>query len=282
VAPSTYLIKSRPWAEGATRIAAPQAGVLHYLEFTVLSLSAGRSHSLPSDAQESVLYLIAGQGEVAAPPERKSFVLGPRSDVFTDPPWAVYLPPHRAASITAVGHSLLAVLVRVPSVSRAPATLVSPKELERRTVGAGNWERTVYNVVDAARGAGRLMVGETINRPGSWSSYPPHKHDVRSAAGELPMEEVYFYRVRPVGGFGLQMLYTAPGHPQPIDEVYRVGDGDLLVIPRGYHPVVAAAGYDLYYLWAMAGEESRYGAWSDDPAHAWVRGLERELLKDKG
>ena len=93
------------------------------------------------------------------------------------------------------------------------------------------------------------------------------------------MEEVYYYLTRPVGGFGLQMLYTAPGHPEPIDDVYRVESGDLLVIPRGYHPVVAAAGYELYYLWAMAGEQSRYGAWSDDPTHAWVREREHELFE---
>jgi 5-deoxy-glucuronate isomerase len=276
----SYLIKSRSLAEGATRIAAPGATALRYLEFSLLSLPPGRSHTVPPDDQETVVYLLSGEGEVAGGAgQRDAFVLGPRADAFTDAPWAVYLPPRAGPRITARGHALLAAIVRAPSASRAPAVLVTPRDVERRTAGAANWQRTVYGVVDAARGAGRLMVGETINPPGNWSSYPPHKHDTRAPSGELPMEEVYFYLTRPAGGFGLQMLYTAPGHPEPIDEIYRVEAGDLLVIPRGYHPVVAAAGYDLYYLWAMAGEESRYGAWSDDPAHAWVRDREREVLK---
>lgn len=275
----SYLIKARPSSEGATRIAAPGVAALRFLEFSVLSLPLGRSHTLPADEQETVVYLLSGQGEVAGAPQRDAFALGPRANVFTDAPWAVYVPPRVRAQITARGGGLLAAIVRAPSASRAPATLVTPRDVERRTVGAANWQRVVYNVVDAERGAGRLMVGETINPPGNWSSYPPHKHDTWAASGEVPMEEVYFYLTRPAGGFGLQMLYTAPGHPEPIDETYRVASGDLLVVPRGYHPVVAAAGYDLYYLWAMAGEETRYGAWSDDPTHAWVRARERELLK---
>ena len=274
----SYLIKARPPSEGARRIAAPGVAALRYLEFSLLSLPPRHFHTVPADAQETVVYLLSGQGEVAGDGQGDAFILGPRVDTFTDAPWAVYLPPRSGARITARGNALLAAIVRAPSMSRAPATLVAPQDTERRIVGAANWQRTVYNVVDGGRGAGCLMVGETINPPGNWSSYPPHKHDARTASGELPMEEVYFYLTRPDGGFGLQMLYTAPGHPEPIDEVYRVEKGDLLVIPRGYHPVVAAAGYDLYYLWAMAGEESRYGAWSGDPAHVWVLDRERELL----
>ncbi len=273
----SYLIRAQPPAEGVTRLAAPGTAPLRYLTFDVLYLREGKTHTVPADGQESVVYLLAGRGVVTGTRLRQPLAFGPRRGVFTDAPWAVYLPPGAQAQIAPEGDVLHAALVRAPSASRAPAALVRPADLERRVVGAGNWERVVYNVVDATRGAARLMVGETINPPGNWSSYPPHKHDTWTEAGELPMEEVYFYLTRPDGGFGLQMLYTAPGHPEPIDAVYRVGAGDLLVIPRGYHPVVAAAGYDLFYLWAMAGEESRYGAWSDDPAHAWIR--ERELLR---
>ncbi len=278
----TYLIKARPRVEGVTRLAAPGTAALRYLALDLLRLPAGGRHTVPADGQETVVYLLAGRGIVTGERLPQPLAFGPRRSVFSDPPWAVYLPPQTRAQIAADGDGLEAALVRAPSVSQAAAAVVGPAGLERRVVGASNWQRTVYNVVDAAHGAQRLMVGETINPPGHWSSYPPHKHDVRTAAGELPMEEVYFYLTRPAGGFGLQMLYTAPGHPEPIDAFSRVEAGDLLVIPRGYHPVVAAAGYDLFYLWAMAGEESRYGAWSDDPAHAWVRDRERGLLRAGG
>jgi 5-deoxy-glucuronate isomerase len=84
------------------------------------------------------------------------------------------------------------------------------------------------------------------------------------------MEEIYYYIVHPVGGFGLQMVYTPPDAANAFEHVYRVRDGDTVVIPRGFHPVVAAGGYELAYLWAISGERVVYQAWSDDPAHAWL------------
>jgi len=275
----SYLIKGQARADGVTRLAGPGTAELRYLTFDLLRLPAGGTYTLPVDGKETVVYLLAGHGAVSGDGLARPLALGPRRSVFADPPSAVYLPPQTGARIAADAAGIEAALVRAPSASRAPAVAVGPADAERRVVGASNWQRTVYNVVDAARGAQRLLVGETLNPPGNWSSYPPHKHDARTSAGELPMEEVYFYLTRPAGGFGLQMLFTAPGHPAPIDGVYRVEAGDLLAIPRGYHPVVAAAGYELFYLWAMAGEESVYGAWSDDPAYAWVRERERELLQ---
>jgi 5-deoxy-glucuronate isomerase len=280
----SYLIKAAGRAAGTVerqsgtetkRAMAPGSGGLRFIEFGVIELARGAAHECATGDREAVVYLLAGSGTFTAGDRATATPLGPRRDAFTDPPSAVYLPPRTAARLVADDGGLFAALVYAPSASRAPVHVVRPGDAERRVVGAANWERAVYNVVDAACGAQRLMVGETINPPGNWSSYPPHKHDVRSASGELPMEEVYFYLTRPEHGFGLQMLYTAPGSSDPIDAVYRVERGDLLVIPRGYHPVVAAAGYELFYLWAMAGDESRYGAWSDDPAHAWVRDQER-------
>jgi 5-deoxy-glucuronate isomerase len=275
----SFLIKGRPHKPGLTSLAAPGRSALRYVEFSLLRLSNGESYTLTSDQRETVVYLIVGSARLTAETLRSQVTLGPRRSVFEDGPSAIYLPPGAGVGIVAGVGGVEAAVVRAPSTSRAPAALVTPAELERRSVGASNWSRSVYNVIDATRGAGRLMVGETINPPGCWSSYPPHKHDSRTPSGELPMEEVYYYLIRPEGGFGLQMLYTAPGASEPIDDVYRVEDGDLVVIPRGYHPVVAAAGYELCYLWAMAGKESRYGAWSDDPTHSWVHERERDLLR---
>jgi len=266
----SYLVKSAPRTSSYTRIAAPGTGELRHIEFGIVELARGAAEALATGDREAVLCLLTGAGTLTVDGLAKPVHIGPRRDVFTDPPSAIYLPPRSSARLTAEQGGCFAALVFAPSGSEAPMAVIGPGDVERRNAGAANWARSVYNVVDATRGAQRLIVGETINPPGNWSSYPPHKHDVRSAAGELPMEEVYFYLTRPAGGFGLQMLYTAPGDPHPIDEVYRVESGDVLLVPRGYQAVVAAAGYELFYLWAMAGDESRYGAWSYDPAHAWV------------
>jgi 5-deoxy-glucuronate isomerase len=111
-------------------------------------------------------------------------------------------------------------------------------------------------------------VGETFNEPGGWSSYPPHKHDRHDPPAEVALQEVYHFRLQPRQGFGIQRMYSPE---RGTDEVLVVEDGDTVLIPFGYHPVVAAPGYRLYYLWALAGE-GRDLRLREDPAHAWVAG----------
>ena len=112
---------------------------------------------------------------------------------------------------------------------------------------------------------------EVITPAGNWSSYPPHKHDVHNPPTEVDQEEIYYYRIdhrngRPEG-YAVQKVYTGDGR---IDETLTVRDGELVLIPEGYHPVVAAHGYNAYYLNALAGSARSLAA-SDDPNYAWVR-----------
>jgi 5-deoxy-glucuronate isomerase len=111
--------------------------------------------------------------------------------------------------------------------------------------------------------ARRLMVGETFNPAGHWSSFPPHKHDGRN--GEPRLEEVYYFRIDPAQGFGHQLLYTNDGE----SVTHQVRDGDTVLLPYGYHPVSSPPGYRLYYLWAMAGEVRQLALY-EDPAHRWI------------
>ena len=116
---------------------------------------------------------------------------------------------------------------------------------------------------------------------GNWSSYPPHKHD-DSPECEVNNEEIYYFRIGDAGattytptGFGMHRTYTGSGHeglPQ-IDENVVVHDGDVFLIPRGYHgPCIAAPGYNMYYLNVLAGPGGeRSMAFCDDPTHHWVR-----------
>ena len=142
-----------------------------------------------------------------------------------------------------------------------------------KQVGRGNFERKVYSALDQNLAAERLLAGETLNPPGNWSSYPPHKHDFSNPPQEAVLEEVYYFRVKPAQGFGFIWTYTAPNDPEGFSNVFVVEDGDTVLLPKGYHPVVAAPGYELQYTWVLAGEERKYGAWADDPRHVWVRSL---------
>jgi 5-deoxy-glucuronate isomerase len=119
----------------------------------------------------------------------------------------------------------------------------------------------------------RLVMGETINPPGNWSSYPPHKHDEEFPPEEAVFEEVYHFLLKPEQGFGFIRLYDPPRRKDRMDEVFVIQNGDTVVIPHGYHPVTVAPGYQIFYLFSLAGEKRQYGAWRDDPNHHWVRSL---------
>ena len=196
-------------------------------------------------------------------------VLDSRPALFDGPPSAVIVPAGSRVGLHSPKGGARLALFAAPSLDSGRPRLIGAQEVSTRTVGKENWSRRVVSVVDEHI-ASRLLVGETLNPAGNWSSYPPHKHDTTLTDREAPMEEIYYYLVHPADGFGLQMVYTPPAAANPFEHVYRVRDGDTVVIPRGFHPVVAAGGYQLAYLWAISGERVVYRAWSDDPAHAWL------------
>jgi 5-deoxy-glucuronate isomerase len=135
--------------------------------------------------------------------------------------------------------------------------------------GAGNASHEIRHVIRPEFPADTLLVVEVITPSGNWSSYPPHKHDVHDMPREADLEEIYYYRIDHPDGFGLQRLYAADGS---IDEAFVIHDGDLLLVPYGYHAFVMAQGYTGYYLNVLAGDEPvRTMQPSDDPKHAWVR-----------
>src|SRR5207249_2629070 len=80
---------------------------------------------------------------------------------------------------------------------------------------------------------------------GNWSSYPPHKHDTEDPPRESYLEELYYYRLAKPTGFAFQRIYTPD---RSLDEALVARDGDLVLVPRGYHVVATAPGYDCYYL----------------------------------
>ncbi|MDR7485346.1 MAG: 5-deoxy-glucuronate isomerase [Armatimonadota bacterium] len=252
-------------------IAAPEAG-LKFLEFALVTLTpAGTPVTWESRDREAVVYLIGGVCEFTVSGAAGSLagVLDSRPSVFDGPPQAVFLPSGSRLGLASPRVGARLAIFSAPPLADRRLRLIGPHDVSVRQVGKETWSRRVTSVVDATV-ASRLAVGETFNPPGHWSSYPPHKHDAPVPGRETPMEEIYHFFVSPPAGFGLQMVYTPPDAAASFERVYRVRDGDTVVIPRGYHPVVAAGGYRLAYLWAISGDRVDYGAWTDDPAHAWL------------
>jgi 5-deoxy-glucuronate isomerase len=195
--------------------------------------------------------------------------IGARKNVFDGLPYAVYLPPGTRFRIQAHTACELA-FCYAKSESRYPPRLITPADVQVEIRGGGNATRQINHILRPEFPADRLLVVEVYTPSGNWSSYPPHKHDVAAPPDEVRLEEIYYYRIEPRQGFGFQRIYTADGG---VDEAYTIRDGDAAVIPYGYHPVAAAPGYRVYYLWMLAGPE-RVMRPRDDPDHAWVHELE--------
>ena len=111
-----------------------------------------------------------------------------------------------------------------------------------------------------------VLVVEVITPGGHWSSYPPHKHDTDDFPRETLLEETYYHRLKRGSGFAFQRVYTDDGS---LDESMAVHDGDVVLVPRGYHPVGAPHGFDLYYLNVMAGP-IRQWRFTMAPDHAFL------------
>jgi 5-deoxy-glucuronate isomerase len=235
------------------------------IDFGIANLKAGESLRDGTKQEEAVFHLFGGTCHVRG--EGFEFrKVGERADVFDGKASAVYLPPQTRYVIEAET-DLHAAMVKAPAAAGGPPQVVRPRDVTVREVGEDNWFRRVHDVgVDNVE-AKTLIFGETYNPPGNWSSAPPHKHDVDDPPEEAKLEELYHFRVNPKQGFGLQRVYTADGY----DQVFVVEDGDVVTLPRGFHPVVAAPGYELYYFWVLASFRDRKLVPRDDPRHSWVK-----------
>ena len=258
------------------QIVAP--GAMRFLDFATLQLGPGERHSIQTGAREYVLDVFSGAvtlviNTVGHSKEIYSKV-GKRADVFSGPPVMSYIPPNSQLEIKAESAVDLGIFSS-PSQSQFPAALMDGPTVTSKQVGRDNWQRLVYSALDQNVPAERLLAGETLTPSGNWSSFPPHKHDRSNPPQEAVLEEVYYFRVKPAQGFGFIWTYTAPGDPEGFSDVYVVEDRDTVLLPKGYHPVVAAPGYELQYTWALAGETRKYGAWADDPRHEWVKAPKR-------
>jgi 5-deoxy-glucuronate isomerase len=246
-----------------------------YLSFRVERLRDGERVSRRTGAEEIALVTLGGRCAVEAGGER--WELGERASVFEGMPWALYLPRDTEYELSAVGDVEVAVSGALAD-ERLEPRLVTPNDVEIEVRGSGNATRQINHILKPEFPAQRLLVVEVFTPAGNWSSYPPHKHDEDHPPGEVVLEEVYYFRTQtePPGAFAVQRLYS-PQHGTDLTETVR--DGDIMLVPHGYHTTAAAHGYDLYYLNGLAGDR-RSMASADDPALAWIRPAWKNLEPD--
>ncbi len=247
---------------GYNRLTGPGEAGLRHLEFGLLRVPREEEYRFRTQGRESVLVILSGSCEIALDGEKWTLE---RVSVFAEPAMAIYVPRHRQYSVSAAKPADLGVYTTDVAEDFLPR-LIRGSQSELRQEGAGSFQRRTSSLVGPEFPASRLLVGETYVEPGGWSSYPPHKHDEDRYPEEVRLEEVAFFQIDPPQGFGLQYLYSAD---RSLDEVHVVRNDEALAMSRGYHPVAAAPGYSLYYLWGMAGDGHVIRS-SIDPAHAWV------------
>lgn len=256
----------------------PAAAGWEFIAFQVRRLNDGETWRFSTVDEELAIITLSGQYIVST--NRGDWQeVGARPNVFAGIAHTLYLPRDTKGAVTAIGGGEFAV-ARVPCACERQPFLVRPQDVKTFIRGGDNATRQINQLIPPGAPVERLVIVEVYTPAGSWSSYPPHKHDVHrpnSQGGlfEADLEEVYYFRSDRPNGFAFQHIYTdenSPLHRQghPIDAVIKVSDGEAVIVPEGYHPVASPPGYTTYYLNVLAGSAQSL-ACVDDPAHAWIK-----------
>ncbi|MBU3077504.1 5-deoxy-glucuronate isomerase [Sphingomonas sp. XMGL2] len=254
-----------PDATGCVLDITPDSAGWQHVGFKMVVLAPGQPLAGRDDGRETCLVILSGVADIVAGTHRWTGQ-GGRASVFEDrPPAAAYVPAGTAWCVEAGSRVELAICT-APGEDGLPPRLIDPAAMSREVRGQGTNQRFVRNILPETEPACGLLVVEVITPGGHWSSYPPHKHDRDTPGEETMLEETYYHRLDPPQGFAFQRVYT---DDRSIDEAIAVEDGDVVMVPRGYHPVGAPHGYDLYYLNVMAGPRRQW-MFRNDPAHDWI------------
>jgi 5-deoxy-glucuronate isomerase len=243
----------------------PQSAGWKHVGFEVYELAAGDSAAAGTGEREVCLVLVSGKAKITAA-GRDFGVIGERMTPFEGKPHAVYVPGRSDWRVEASTDLTLAVCSAPSAQAKHPARHIAPGEMGQETRGKGTNVRYVTNILPEDAPADSLLVVEVLTPGGHTSSYPPHKHDQDNLPAESFLEETYYHRLNPPQGFAFQRVYT---DDRSLDEAIVVEDGSVVMVPKGYHPVAAIHGYDLYYLNVMAGPR-RTWKFHNAREHEWL------------
>lgn len=263
----SLLVKGRP-AAGTIVEVTPESARWRYVGFSAHRLADRERIGFESGGRERCFVVLRGTVTIEAGPMSWREI-GTRNSVFDDAnPYAVYVPAGHAVTVTAHRDAEVAVASAPAGGTGSAPRLIRPEDMKRSVRGTGSNTRYICDILPATEPADSLLVVEVRTPAGHSSSYPPHKHDQDQPPVESALEETYYHRLNPPQGFAFQRVYT---DDRSLDESMAVEDHDVVMVPRGYHPVVMPHGYDGYYLNVMAGPKRQW-QFKNDPAHEWMLG----------
>jgi 5-deoxy-glucuronate isomerase len=248
--------------EGYQRIVGPGSGLKYFQEYGILRLADGRYED-DSAANEVMVHIVRGRCTLTVEGQDRG-ILGERETPFVGKPTAVYFPPRTKFAIQ--GHGLEAVISSAAATPGGNFHVIRPDDLSSMLVGKDNWQRTVTMIAPPDYPSQSLIVGETLNPSGNWSGVPAHKHDQIGSSNESIQEEIYFFHIEPNNGWGLLRIYGGDG----LDEMIRLQDRSVTIIPKGYHTVAAAPGSTMLYTFHLAGPMKKLSV-TEDASQAWIK-----------
>lgn len=258
------LLKAKK-GQGKVISVTPKSARWKYVGHDVWKLARGRSAKGTEARRETCIVMATGRARVTVDGKDLG-VIGERMNVFEGKPWSVYVPPKVKWQVTAETDCVFSVCT-APAKTGTPAFVINPAALAIETRGKGSNTRYVCNILpEGDKRAESLLVVEVITPNGATSSYPSHKHDKNNLPHESLLEETYYHRINPPQGFAFQRVYT---DDRKLDEAMAVEDGDVVLVPKGYHPCATIHGYDLYYLNVMAGPV-RTWKFHNAKEHEWL------------
>ncbi len=261
---------------GYETVMTPENAPLECMQFGRLMVKEGTSESFTSEDHESAFVIMSGKVKVTVEYEGKTVIEESyeRKCVFTEKPYAVYLPPKAKLTVVAETEAEFRAFL-APAEGKNPPFFCKPDDVEEGTPGAFNWRRKyrfIFGPVNRANGlvTEKLIVGESVSRPGGWIGFPGHKHDVECDT-EYPLDEIFSFKVKgPKGGYVFAMSYEM--EPEKWSDVYIIEDDNYAMgIGKGLHTSLAAPGCTEYLFWGLGGKDKVYKltfdsrfSWMDD------------------
>ena len=204
-----------------------------------------------------------------------------RKDVFSGLPHAAYLPPNTEFVLVAESDMLDVAFGFTKGDEQFKGFFITPEAVHNYGIefrGGDNASRQINSILPPGSACNKLICVEVYTPSGNWSSFPAHKHDERKLDDnekliEAKLEEIYFYKFDKLQGFALQKIYT---DDRSLNEIAEPHMNDVVLIPKGYHPVSAGHGYNTYYLNFLAGSDQSLSN-SDDTDHVWIYGTWKKM-----
>ena len=234
----TCIVRNTASGRGRTMQVEPGRTAARHLHYGRIILGAGDSAvQFHTGDRETSLIGLNGSAEVKT--DGKSHSLGKYD--------ALYVPRDAAIEVTPGTDGCDIAEISSPVTKRHPVQFVAWADVQNDpglhfATGGPGAHRELNILIGKNVQAGRLMAGVTFSQPGNWTSWPPHEHAVLA-------EEAYLYIDMPAPAFGVQLVYTNKTDPE-VATIVR--EGDVVLMPAGYHPNVAAPGGAINFLWMMA------------------------------